>query len=122
MQQVCHLTHLLTPSLFSIVHLFLSLPTLHFCFTISKITTSLPPALTFLPSPAAPDDYVAVLNQTVTFGPSDETQVVQVMVNNDSIAEAVEMFLGRLSLPSGSSGVAISGGDATATITEISGK
>ena len=87
------------------------------------MTTSieLPPALTSSLSPAAPDDYTAVLNQTVTFGPSDETQIVQVMVNNDNIAEAVEMFLGRLSLPSGSSGVAISGGDATATITDING-
>ena len=73
-------------------------------------------------SPAAPDDYVAVLNRTVTFGPSDETQIVQVIVNNDSIAEAVEMFLGRLSLPSDSSGVTVSGGDATATITDTNGK
>ena len=55
------------------------------------------------------------------FGPSDETQIVQVMVNNDGIAEAVEVFLGRLSLPSGSSGVAISDGDATATITDTNG-
>ena len=55
------------------------------------------------------------------FGPSDETQIVQVMVNNDSIAEAVEVFLGSLSLPSGSSGVAISDGDATATITDTNG-
>ena len=54
------------------------------------------------------------------FGPSDETQIVQVMVNNDSIAEEVEMFLGRLSLPVGSSGVNISNGDATAVIS-ISG-
>ena len=61
-----------------------------------------------------------MLNQTVTFGPSDETQVVQVMVNNDSIAEEVEMFLGRLSLPVDSSGVTISNGDATAVIS-ISG-
>ena len=58
----------------------------------------------------------------VMFGPSDETQIVQVMVNNDSIAEEVEMFLGRLSLPSGSSGVAISVGDATANITDSDGK
>ena len=81
----------------------------------------LPSALTLPPSPAAPDDYVAVLNRMVTFDPSDETQVVQVMVNTDNIAEAVEMFLGRLSLPDGSSGVAISGGDATATITDTNG-
>ena len=55
------------------------------------------------------------------FGPSDETQVVQVMVNSDSIAEAIEVFLGRLSLADGSSGVAISDGDATATITDTNG-
>ena len=55
------------------------------------------------------------------FGPSDETQIVRVMVNNDSIAEAIEMFFGSLSLPAGSSGVAISGGDATATITDTNG-
>ena len=73
-------------------------------------------------STVAPDDYTAVLNQTVTFDPSDETQIVQVMVNNDSIAETVEMFLGRLSLPDGSSGVVISSGDATATITDTNGK
>ena len=58
----------------------------------------------------------------VTFDPSDDTQIVQVMVNSDNIAEAVEMFLGRLSLPSDSSGVAISGGDTTATITDTSCK
>ena len=75
------------------------------------------PAVIIPPSPAAPDDYNAVLNRMVTFDPSDEIETVQVMVNNDSIAEAVEMFLGRLSLPVGSSGVAISKGDATATIT-----
>ena len=63
-----------------------------------------------------------MLNQTVTFDPSDEIQIVQVMVNNDNIAEEVEMFLGRLSLPSGSSGVVISIGDATATITDTNGK
>ena len=78
--------------------------------------------MTFLPSPAAPDDYIAVLNHTATFDPSDETQIVQVMVNNDNIAEAIEMFFGSLSLPVGSSGVAISGGDATATITDTNGK
>ena len=54
------------------------------------------------------------------FGPSDETQIVQVMVNNDSIVEAVEMFLGRLSLPVDSSGVTINNRDATAVIS-ISG-
>ena len=119
---VPHLTPLLTHSIFLIVHPFLSLPSLlFFCFTISKITTSLPRALTFPPSPAAPDDYVAVLNQMVMFGPSDETQIVEVMVNNDNIAETVEMFLGRLSLPDGSSGVAISTGEATATITDTNG-
>ena len=57
----------------------------------------------------------------VTFDPSDETQVVQVMVNTDNIAETVEVFLGRLSLPDGSSGVAISDGNATATIIDING-
>ena len=57
----------------------------------------------------------------VTFGPSDETQVVQVMVNSDTTAEEIETFLGRLSLPLGSSGVAISGGDATAIITDTNG-
>ena len=59
-----------------------------------------------------------MLNQVVTFGPSDDTQIVQVMVNTDNIAEEVETFFGRLSLPSGSSGVAIVGGDATAIITD----
>ena len=49
------------------------------------------------------------------------TQVVQVMVNNDGIAEAVEAFFGNLSLPVSSSGVAISDGLATATITDTNG-
>ena len=92
----------------------------HSSFLFRNKPTSLNVALTYPPFPAAPDDYVAVLNQTVMFGPSDETQIVQVMVNNDSIAEEVEMFLGRLSLPVGSSGVNISNGDATAVIS-ISG-
>ena len=80
--------------------------------------TCLSPALTIPPSPAAPGDYNAVLDRVVTFGPSDETQTVQVTVNTDNIAEEVETFFGRLSLAFGSSGVAISGGDATATITD----
>ena len=58
----------------------------------------------------------------VTFGPSDETQTVPVMVNTDNLAEAIEMFLGHLSLPSGSSDVVISGGDATVTITDTNGE
>ena len=63
-----------------------------------------------------------MLDRVVTFGPSDETQTIQVMVNTDNIAEADEMFFGRLSLTFGSSGVAISGGDATATISDSGGK
>ena len=81
------------------------------------MTTTIHSALHFLPSTAAPSDYNAVLNRMVTFGPTDKKQSVQVMVNSDGIAEPAEMFLGRLSLPDNSSGVAISGGDATATIT-----
>ena len=63
-----------------------------------------------------------MLDRVVTFGPSDETQTVQVMVNTDNIAEADEMFFGRLSLAFGSSGVGISGGGATATIFDSGGK
>ena len=100
------------PSFFSIYPLFV---------IVLQIAISLPPELPFPYSPTAPDDYVAVLNEMVMFGPSDETQIVQVMVNNDSIAEAIEMFFGSLSLTAGSSGVAISGGDATATITDTNG-
>ena len=84
--------------------------------------TCLSQALTIPPSPAAPGDYNVVLDRVVTFGPSDETQTVQVMVNTDNIAEADEMFFGRLSLTFGSSGVAISGGNATATISDSGGK
>ena len=74
-------------------------------------------SIDFPPSPTAPDDYIAVLNRTVIFGPSDKEQNIQVIVNNDGIAEESEMFLGRLSLPANSSDVTISSRDATATIT-----
>ena len=107
----------LTPSLFLFVHPFPS----PLIIIVLQMATGLHPELTFPHSPVAPDDYVAVLNEMVTFGPSDETQVVQVMVNNDGIAEAVEAFFGNLSLPVSSSGVAISDGLATATITDTNG-
>ena len=99
--------------------LFLSL-SLHSCFSNYQMTITLHSALHFPPSPAAPSDYNAVLNRMVTFGPTDEKQSVLVTVNSDGIADPAEMFLARLSLPAGSSNVAISGGDATATV--INGK
>ena len=118
--------HITSPTYFLLISLTRYCPSLRYVLShnpqVPCFTTSLPPALTFPPSPAAPGDYGAVLNRMVTFGPSDNTQTVDVMVNTDSIAEAAELFLGRLSLPSGSSGVAISGGDATATISDTNGE
>ena len=46
--------------------------------------------------PPAPGDYMAIINQTVTFGPDDTQQSVTVNTVADGIFETIETFRGRL--------------------------
>ena len=62
------------------------------------------------------DDYEAIENATVTFTPAQTEQFVDVTINDDSVLESNEDFLGLLSLPSGSVGVSLGDRLATATI------
>jgi hypothetical protein len=68
----------------------------------------------------APGDYTALGTTTVTFGPGVRTQTVRLTVAPDSIAEANETFLLRLSSPS--KGVVVADSAGTATIVDDDGK
>ena len=70
---------------------------------------------------AAPSDYTAVSGHTVTFGPSDSVQQVEVRLQSDAICEGNETFRGLLSLPSGSQRVTLGERSAIATILDDDG-
>ena len=69
----------------------------------------------FLP-PQTANDFTARQNFRVTFTGNQNTQTVDVFITDDPLYEEDEMFRGRLTLPSGSAGVMIGQGIATATI------
>ncbi len=59
----------------------------------------------------------------MTFQPSETQREIQVMIEDDNILEDNENFLGLLTLPDGSEGVALgSASTATATIIDNDGK
>ncbi len=58
---------------------------------------------------------------TVAFQPSETQHEVQVMIEDDNILETNEDFLGLLSLPDGSEGVALESSMVTATILDNDG-
>ncbi len=72
---------------------------------------------------AAPFDFTSIMDMLVTFQPSETQREVQVMIENDNVYEDNEDFLGLLTLPGGSEGVALgSASTATATIFNDDGK
>ena len=69
--------------------------------------------------PTDPGDY-SVVNQSVTFGPSDTLLSVTVPINDDSVYELDEMFTAVLTTTD--PGVVLFDDTATATITDDDGK
>jgi parallel beta-helix repeat protein len=68
-------------------------------------------------SARAPEDYVQT-SETVTFGPSEVKKTVTVQVNNDTLDEPDERFLGNLSNPAGAT---IADGQGAGTIKDDDG-
>ena len=72
---------------------------------------------------SATADFTAIADRTVTFRPSELSQQVQVMIIDDNILENPEEFMGLLSLPVDSEGVALGSANmATATILDDDSK
>ena len=63
----------------------------------------------------AGEDYTTT-SQSVTFAPTETSQIVIVPIGEDQKVELDETFIGQLTLPSGSSGVVL-GTATTATVT-----
>ena len=66
-------------------------------------------------------DYSPLINEEVTFGPSETIKFVMVPITEDNVFEGEESFTVTLSLVPGSSGVEI-GQQGTATTTIVDGR
>ena len=62
-------------------------------------------------------DYTTT-SRTLTFQPTETSQIVMVPILNDSITEPLESFTAMLSLPLGSMGVTLGASTATVSITD----
>ena len=71
-------------------------------------------------TPLAPGDYTSV-SMRLTFQPGVDRLTVPVQTTQDVIAEAIEMFRGRLMLPVGQPRVSLGVSEAIATITDDDG-
>ena len=60
-------------------------------------------------------DYTTT-SRTLTFQPTETSQIVMVPILNDAITESLESFTATLSLPLGSMGVALGASTATVSI------
>ena len=67
---------------------------------------------------AAPGDYTAESDVTVTFAPTVTEQEVTVSISNDAVYEGAEEFRGQIRLPLGAEGVQLGASQATVTITD----
>lgn len=71
---------------------------------------------------SAPEDYVSRIEVLVTFTAGETEQFVEVLLVDDNVVEGEEVFSATLTLPAGSSGVALGqNSEATATITDDDG-